>query len=123
MMSAFLISCALLIVVLIASLFVKINEKVFGALVAGGGTGVGSRQPVYLAGEWSGIRQSRVNPPKIPELAEGFYCPARARAPAGEAQRDFHGQSGHGPPRGHAPGHGPGTRRTGCVFWGKMIEW
>ena len=29
--------------------------------------------------------------PKIPERpsAEGFYCPARARAPAREAQRDF----------------------------------
>lgn len=35
MMSAFLISCALLIVVLIASLFVKINEKVFSAALWG----------------------------------------------------------------------------------------
>ena len=41
------------------------------------------------------VSQSCGNPPKIP--AEGFYCPARARAPAGEGQRDFPA------PRGHAP--------------------
>ena len=65
---------------------------------------------------------------KIPELAEGFYCPARARAPAHEVQRDFPGlrcqpprsapqRRGFPVPRGHAPGPWPS-----CAFLGEGAD-
>ena len=53
-----------------------------------GDQGVGTTNPAHTARRGGkGIRPAPVNPPKIPELAEGFYCPARARAPSGHGPR------------------------------------
>ena len=73
----------------------------------GGGRGWASQILLTPAGKAGAeFAPGAVNPPKIPELAEGFYCPARARAPAHEVQRDFNA------PR-RQPLTSPGSSGTG----------